>query len=107
MNEEIEFVRGSGNVFNDIGLPDADVKQSKVLLASKIIGILDKRKLSTRQAAGITGVDQSEFVRLRRPDLKRFTIDRLITILNKLDQEVEVTFQVKSCPEKTAMQVNV
>ena len=40
MKEQIEFVRGSGNVFKDLGLPDADVRQTKVLLASKIIGIL-------------------------------------------------------------------
>jgi len=94
MNEEIEIVRGSGNIYRDFDLPDADVRQTKVLLASKIANVLDERKLSSRQAEGLTGVDHSEFVRLRKPDLKRFTIDRLITILNKLDQNVDVSFTI-------------
>ncbi len=98
MTEKIEIVRGSGNLYKDLGYPDADVRQAKVLLASKIIGILEERELSTRQAAGLTGVDQSEFVRLRKPELKRFTIDRLITILNKLDQTVDVSFNVELNP---------
>jgi len=98
MTEEIEIVRGSGNLYKDLGYPDADVRKAKVLLASKIIGILEERELSTRQAARLTGFDQSEFVRLGKPELKRFTIDRLITILNKLDQQVDVSFSVKWNP---------
>lgn len=94
MTEEIEIIRGDGNLYKDLGYPDADVRQTKVLLASKIIGILEERRLSTRQAARLTGVNQSEFVRLRKPELKRFTIDRLITILNKLDQKVDISFTI-------------
>ncbi len=94
MNEEIELVRGSGNIYKDLGFPDADVRQTKVLLASKIIGILDERELSTRQAEGLTGVSHSEFSRIRKPDLKRFTIDRLITILNKWDQKVDISLTI-------------
>lgn len=94
MTEEIEIIRGSGNIYQDFNYPDADVRQTKILLASKIAGVLKERTLSTRQAARITGVDQSEFVRLCKPDLKRFTIDRLITILNKLDQKVDVSFTI-------------
>lgn len=106
MNEEIELVRGSGNVYKDLGLPGADVRQTKVLLASKIIGILDERKLSTRQAEGLTGISHSEFSRIRKPDLKRFTIDRLITILNKLDQKVDVSFTVTARHNDTASRVH-
>jgi len=94
MSEKIEIIRGSGNLFRDLGDADADVLQAKALLAAEIIGLLDDRGLSTRQAAKITGVDQSDFVRIRKPDLKRFTIDRLITILNKFDQQVEMNITV-------------
>lgn len=94
MNDEMKLIRGSGNLFRDFGDPDADVLQTKALLAAEIIGILNDQHLSTRQAAKITGVDQSEFVRIRKPYLKRFTIDRLITILNKFDQQVEVDITV-------------
>ncbi|MBI1389362.1 MAG: XRE family transcriptional regulator [bacterium] len=106
MNEKIELVRGSGNIFKDLGLPDADVRQTKVLLASKIIKILDERELSTRQAESLTGVSHSEFSRLRKPDLKRFTIDRLITILNKLGQKVDVSFTITARQNDMAPRVH-
>jgi hypothetical protein len=44
--DKIEVVRGSGNVFRDFGDPDADVRQTKAILAARIIGILDDRALS-------------------------------------------------------------
>ncbi len=94
MSEDIEIIRGSGNIYQDFNLPDADVRQTKVLLASEIVKILNERELSTRQAAKITGVDHTVFSRLRKPQLKGMTIDRLITILNKLDQKVEVSFTI-------------
>lgn len=106
MNEEIEIVRGSGNIYRDFDLPDADVRQTKVLLASKIAKVLDERELSSRQAEGLTGIDHSEFVRLRKPDLKRFTIDRLITILNKLDQKVDVSFTITARHTNAAARVH-
>lgn len=106
MNEELELVRGSGNIYRDFNLPDADVRQTKVLLASKIVKVLDERELSSRQAEGLTGIDHSEFVRLRKPDLKRFTIDRLITILNKLDQKVDVSFTVTALYHEQASHVH-
>lgn len=94
MSEEIEIIRGSGNIYQDFNLPDADIRQTKVLLASQIVKVLNEQKLSNRQAEGLTGIDHSEFIRLRKPDLKRFTIERLITILNKLDQRVDVSFTI-------------
>ena len=91
---ELELVHGSGNVFRDFGEPDADVKQTKGILAAKIVGILDDRKLSTRKAQALTGIDQAEFVRIRNAKLDRFTIDRLMTIINKLDHQVNVQIEV-------------
>ena len=93
--EKIELVRGSGNVFRDFGDPNADIEQLKAILAAKIIGILDDRKLSTRKAEGLTGVKHSEFVRIRNVKLGRFTSDRLISILNKLDQQVDVKVKIR------------
>ena len=98
--EKIELVRGSGNVFRDFGNPNADVLQLKAILSAKIIGILDDRKLSTRKAEKLTGVPHADFVRIRKPTLKRFTVDRLITILNKLDQRVEVNVKIRPISRK-------
>jgi predicted XRE-type DNA-binding protein len=91
---DTEIVRGSRNVFRDFGYPDADVRQAKALLAAQIIKVLDAEKLSTRQAQARTGIAHSEFVRIRNVNLARFTIDRLLTILGRLGQEVECSFTV-------------
>lgn len=56
--------------------------------------MLDDEELSTRQAESRTSIAHSEFVRIRRVNLARFTIDRLVTILGKLGQEVEVSVSV-------------
>ncbi len=95
MNEgDVEFVRGSGNVFEDFGYPDADVRQAKALMGAQIIKILDEEGLSTRQAEARTGVAHTEFSRIRRAHFSRFTIDRLMTILHHLGREVEISVKI-------------
>jgi predicted XRE-type DNA-binding protein len=94
MSDDNEIIRGSGNVFRDLGLPDADREQLRALLAAQIIGVLDERKLTVRAAHEITGVAAADFSRIRNGNLGRFTIDRLMMILSGLGQEVEVSVDV-------------
>jgi predicted XRE-type DNA-binding protein len=93
MKEEI--IRGSGNVYRDFELPDADVRQLKAILAAEIIKNLDKKELSVRKAQSLTGVPAADFSRIRTADLERFSSDRLMMILNKLGSRVEVSVRVK------------
>jgi predicted XRE-type DNA-binding protein len=95
--DDLELVRGSGNVYRDFGRPNAGLEQARAITAAKIIGVLDERKLSTRDAEKLTGVSHSEFSRIRSTQLGRFTLDRMIAILGKLDEDVEVslTFNVR------------
>ena len=94
MSDDMEIIRGSGNVFRDLGHPDADREQLRALLAARIIGVLDERKLTVRAAHEVTGVAAADFSRIRNANLGRFTIDRLMGILGSLGQEVEVTVKV-------------
>jgi predicted XRE-type DNA-binding protein len=89
-NDDKELVRGSGNVYRDFERPDAGLEQARAIIAAKIINILDERKLSIRDAEKLTGVSHSEFSRIRNAQLRRFTLDRMIAILGKLDEDVEV-----------------
>lgn len=84
MNDDMDIIRGSGNLFRDLGHPDADREQLRALLATKIIGVLDERKLTVRAAHEATGVAAADFSRIRNANLGRFTIDRLMTILSSL-----------------------
>src|ERR1700710_2958058 len=95
--DDVELVRGSGNVYRDFGRPNAGLEQARAVTAAKIIRIIDERKLSTRDAEKLTGVSYSEFSRIRNTQLGRFTLDRMIAILGKLDGgiEVSVTFKVR------------
>lgn len=94
MIEKLETARGSGNVFRDLGRPDADIRQAKALLAAQIVRILGEEELSVRKAGKRTGIGYADFSRIRNADLDRFTIDRLMTILNRLDRRVEVRVRV-------------
>ena len=93
MKEEI--IRGSGNVYRDLNMPDADVRQLKTILAAEIIKTLDKKALSVRKAQRLTGVPAADLSRIRNADLERFTSDRMMMILNKLGSRVEVSVRVK------------
>ncbi len=93
-DDDFELVRGSGNVFRDFGYADADVQQIKSVLAAQIIGILDDEDLSTRRAQEKTGIAHADFARIRNAKLDRFTIDRLVTVLNKLGKHVDVRIDV-------------
>lgn len=93
--EDFELIRGSGNVFRDFGIPNADAEQLRTLLATQIIQALDTRKLTVRQAESFTGIAAADFSRIRRAHLGRFTIDRLMTILNRLNWQVEIIVKVR------------
>jgi len=97
-DEDLDVVHGSGNVFRDFGDPSADVLQTKAILAAKIIGVLDDEELSTRGAQARTGVDQADFSRIRTVKLERFTIDRLMGIVNLLGCQVDVQISVRRRP---------
>jgi predicted XRE-type DNA-binding protein len=93
--EKLEVVRGSGNVFRDLGQANADTEQLKAILAAEIIKVLDREGLSVRAAQGRTGTAAADFSRIRNAKLGRFTLDRLMSILNKLGARVDVEVRVR------------
>jgi predicted XRE-type DNA-binding protein len=94
MNADPDIVRGSGNAFRDFKRSAADADQLKAILAAQIIRVLDRRKLTVRQAGEATGVAAADFSRIRNANLARFTIDRLMSILDRLDQKIDIAVTV-------------
>ena len=94
-SEKLEVVRGSGNVFRDLGHKNADVEQFKAILAAEIIKALDREGLTVRAAHDRTGTAAADFSRIRNADLGRFTIDRLMSIISRLGSRVEVKSRVR------------
>ena len=101
-NDDIKLARGSGNVYRDLGRPNADLEQARAMTAAKIIRIIDERKLSTRDAEKLTGVSYSEFSRIRNTQLGRFTLDRMIAILGMLDETIEVSVSFRARKRRVA-----
>ncbi|HWG22343.1 MAG TPA: helix-turn-helix transcriptional regulator [Terracidiphilus sp.] len=92
--EKIELVHGSGNVFRDFGRASADADQLKAILAAEIIKMLDRKKLTVRAAHAETGIAAADFSRIRNADLQRFTLDRLLAIINRLGARAEISVSV-------------
>ncbi len=93
--EKLEVVKGSGNVFRDLGYKNADADQFKAILAAEIIKALDREGPSVRSARDRTGIAAADFSRIRNAQLSRFTVDRLMLIINRLGSRVEVKFKVR------------
>ena len=77
-------VRGSGNIYRDIDVPNADVRQLKAALAARIIKTLDKKGHSVRKAQSLTGIDAGDFSRVRNADFRRISVERLMAMINGL-----------------------
>jgi len=93
--DTVDVVRGSGNVFRDLGHKSGDVLRLKALLATEILKALDRDGLSVRAAQTRTGIAAADFSRIRSADLGRFTVDRLMSIINRLGSRVEVRVRVR------------
>jgi predicted XRE-type DNA-binding protein len=95
MSDEIELIRGSGDVFRDVGHPDAVVEQVKSLLAARIIKAMDGAGMTALLAHEKTGIAAADFSRIRNAKLDRFTIDRLMTALVLLEPGTDVRLSVR------------
>ena len=93
---KIEFERSSGNIFADLGLPDAQDRLAKAELAREIGAVLTRKGLSQSDAARLLGVDQPKVSALLRGRLSGFSLERLIRFLNLLGQDVRIVVRPKS-----------
>jgi predicted XRE-type DNA-binding protein len=95
-------VQSSGNVFADLGLQNADEKQTKVRLAVAINQILQGRRVSQVAAAGLLKISQPKISALANYRLDGFSAERLMHFLNALDCDVEIVIRRKPRSRKVA-----
>jgi predicted XRE-type DNA-binding protein len=93
--------RGTGNVFADLGFPDAAERQARLRLAQLVNQLLEARRVSPASAAKILQVTRAKVSALRRYKLAEFSVDTLIKLLTVLDQDVEIVIRPKPRPGKT------
>ncbi len=93
--EKIEYTKGGGNVYQDLGFVDSEERQAKAKLALFINELIDGRALTQAEAAGILGINQPKVSALTNGRLAGFSIERLMHFLNLLDQDIEISIRPK------------
>jgi predicted XRE-type DNA-binding protein len=101
-NHVDEVIRGSRNVFADLGYPDAAERQAKLRLAYALNQLLDQRRLTQASAAKALGVTQPKVSALRHYKLSGFSVERLMRLLTALDQDVEIVIKRKPRSRRAA-----
>ena len=96
MKETDEAItRGTGNVFADLGYADAEERQTKLRLAHTINCVIARHRLTQAAAAEKLGVNQPKVSALANYKLDGFSVERLMTFLTALDQDVEIVIKKK------------
>ena len=88
--KRIKVELGSGNVFADLGFPDAKELKLKVRLAVEVNHVLTERGLSQEKAAKLLAIRQPHVSELVRYRLDRFSVERLMEFLTRLGKDVEI-----------------
>ena len=100
--EHIEIESGSGNVFEDLGLPNASERLAKAELARVIRKIVKEKNWTQRRAAAVLGVAPPDVSDLMRGKLARFSQERLERFLNLLDMDVHIRVAPRAAGKKQA-----
>ena len=87
---ETEFQEGSGNVFADLGLEDADELFARAKLGFHVYKLLTDKKLKQKEIASLLGIKQPEVSHLMNGHFNRFTTDKLLDFLKRLDRKVTI-----------------
>jgi predicted XRE-type DNA-binding protein len=94
--------RGTGNLFSDLGFPDAAERHAKLRLAYALNQVLDERRLSQADAAKVLGITQPKVSALRHYKLAGISVERLMNLLTAVDQDVEIVIRRKPRSRKVA-----
>ena len=92
---EDQVIRGTGNVFADLGYSDATERQAQLRLAYALNQSLEERRLSQAEAAEVLGVTQPKVSALRHYKLAGFSLERLLNLLTALDQDIDIVIKRK------------
>jgi predicted XRE-type DNA-binding protein len=89
--EEVTVTHSSGNIFADLGLPNAEDLMAKANLALHIRRSIKARRLTQRQTADLLGIDQPKVSSIINGHLDGFSTERLMRFLNDLGCDVRIS----------------
>lgn len=100
-----DFVKSSGNIFEDIGDSDAKSTLTRAEIMSRIVDIINDKGLSEIEAAEVLGISQTKVSLLMNGKLSQFFLDELFLLLNALDKDVEIVIKTKTDQTKGNVRV--
>lgn len=105
--DAIQVERSGGNVFADLGLPDAEEHQLKAQLVGSIHDVLRSRRLTQSAAAALLGISQPDVSRLLRGQFRDYSLERLLRLLTALDRDVDIVIRRKPASSRRAGRLHV
>ena len=90
MTRKVKVDVGSGNIFADLGLPDANTHFLKAQIVAEIYRLTNQSKLTQAQAGKLIGISQPEVSRMFKGNFREYSIDRLMAFLTAFDRDVEI-----------------
>lgn len=90
-----QVIRSSGNVFADLGLPDAVELDTKARLCATLNRIVERKRLTQAEVAAALGINQPKVSALLHYKLEGFSVERLMHFLVALGHDVEILVKAK------------
>jgi predicted XRE-type DNA-binding protein len=91
MNDDV--FRGSGNVFTDLGFENPEEELLKAQLVREIRTLIKRRRLTQARAGELLGLAQPDISALTNGKVARFSLERLLRCVRRLDREVEIVIR--------------
>ncbi len=101
MTRKVKVEMSSGNIFADLGLPDAETHFLKAQIVSEIYRLTHERKLTQIRAGELMGISQPEVSRLFKGNFREYSIDRLMSFLTAFDRDVDIVVRPHKKAGKT------
>ena len=103
MKKTNDYLISSGNLYADIGAPNAEERNAKMQLTLQINALIKQKKLTQKQAAEILGIDQPKISALSAGKTTGFSLERLFSFLMLLGQDITIKIAPKKRSKKTAI----
>lgn len=103
MKKTSDFTDSTGNVFADLEYSNPEQHLAKARLTAKINKIIERRKLSQKEAAKLLGVSQPDISKLQRGVIRGFSMERLFVFFMLLGHDITVTFSKRKTKARSSV----
>lgn len=93
MKKKLDYSVSSGNVFEDLNLPNPEETLAKAELIRQISKTIKEKKITQKKAALLLGIDQPKVSALINGKLLGFSLERIIGFLNNLGQDITINIR--------------